>query len=73
MQSKFHLFNLVLNYECCITVSVFTTCSDIGLSKEGSTKVIVYLLFFHCFFLSKVQARQGEEIAVNPDQFQGPT
>lgn len=60
--------------------SGFTTRSDIGPAREGpSAEVIAYVkfftlthpFFFHCF-LSEAQERRGEEVTVDPEQFQDP-
>jgi pre-mRNA-processing factor 6 len=59
--------------------SGFTTRSDIGPAREGpSAEVIAYVtliypppLFLFIFF-SEAQERRGEEVTVDPEQFQDP-
>lgn len=59
--------------------SGFTTRSDIGPAREGpSAEVIAYVnltLIIPClvhFLFSEAQERRGEEVTVDPEQFQDP-
>jgi pre-mRNA-processing factor 6 len=66
-----------MNHLYC-RASGFTTRSDIGPAREGpSAEVIAYIIFplhFFCIdnFLSEAQERRGEEVTVDPEQFQDP-